>query len=179
MPLDEFAEQRRSVFAEHAVVGTEGGEEVRVDVEFAGDLAMDENGNDDFGFGLERTSEIARVGVDIVDDNGFAGGGRCAADALIEGDARVGSHRALERAEDEDVVIPFFFEHVKTNPVVAREFFVEERNDTLHEASVVVDDIGEAYQDLGSDQLICCAWWSWSVVDHKGPLDGNARSSSR
>lgn len=133
MALDEFAEQRRSVFAKLAVVWTEGGEEVGIDVQFASNFAMDENWNDDLGFGLERTSEITSVGVNVVDHNGFAGGGRCAADALVEGDAGVWSHSAFERAEDEDLVIPFFFEHIKTNPVVARKLFVEERDDTFHQ----------------------------------------------
>ena len=73
MPLHEFAQESRRVFAEHAVLGTEGGEKVRVDVEFSGDLATDEYGDDDFGFGFERTGKIAGIGADIVDDNGFAG----------------------------------------------------------------------------------------------------------
>ncbi len=38
--FDEFAEEFGGVFAEFAVVGTEGGEEVAVDVEFADNFAF-------------------------------------------------------------------------------------------------------------------------------------------
>ena len=120
------------MFAEFAVVGAEGGEEVGVDVEFADDFAADEDGNDDFRFGFERAGEIAGVGVDVVDDDGFAAGGRGAADALVERDAGVGRHGALEGAEDKRVA-SFPFEHVEADPVVASEFFVEERDDGFHE----------------------------------------------
>ena len=106
------------MFAEFAVVGAEGGEEVGIDVEFADDFAADEDGDDDFGLGFERAGEVARVGVDVVDDDGFTAGGRGAADALVEGNAGVGRHGALERAEDEGVAA-FPFEHVEADPVVA------------------------------------------------------------
>ena len=133
MLLDEFAEKRGGVLAELAIVGTEGGVEVRVDVEFPDDIAVNENGNDDFGFGFERAGEIARVGVDVVDDDSFAGGGRGAADTLMKRDASVGRHGALEGAEDEDVAVRFFFQHVKTDPIVAGELFMEQRDDGFHE----------------------------------------------
>jgi hypothetical protein len=120
------------VFAEFAVVGAEGGEEVGVDVEFTDDFAADEDGDDDFGFGFERTGEVARVGVDVVDHDGFAAGGRGAADALIEGNASVGRHGAFEGAEDERVA-SFPFEHVEADPVVAGELFVEKGDDGFHE----------------------------------------------
>ena len=103
MGFEEFAEDGGGVFAEFAVVGAEGGEEVGVDVEFADDFAANEDGDDDFGFGFERAGEIAGVGVDVVDDDGFAAGGRGAADALIERDAGVGRHGAFEGAEDKRV----------------------------------------------------------------------------
>jgi len=120
------------VFAEFAVVGAEGGVEVGVDVEFADDFAADEDGDDDFGFGFERAGEIAGVGVDVVDDDGFAGGGRGAADALVEGNAGVGRHGALEGAEDERVA-PFPFKHVEADPVVAGKVLVEKRDDGFHQ----------------------------------------------
>jgi len=119
------------VFAEFAVVGAEGGEEVGVDVEFAGDFAADEDGDDDFGFCFEGTGEVAGVGVDVVDDDGFAGSGRGAADALVEGDSGVGRHGAFKGAENEGVAA-FPFEHVEANPVVPGEVFVEKRDDGFH-----------------------------------------------
>ena len=133
MLLDEFTEKRGGVLAELAIVWTECGVKVGVDVEFTDDIAVHENGNDDFGFGFEGAGEIARVGVNVVDDDGFAGGGRGAADSLMKRDAGVGRHGALEGAKDEDVAIRFFFQHVKADPVVARELFVEERDDGFHE----------------------------------------------
>ena len=130
--FEEFAEEGGGVFAEFAVVGAEGGWEVGVDVEFADDFAVGEDGNDDFGFGFEGAGEIAGVGVYVVDDDGFAGGCRGAADALVEGDAGVGRHGAMEGAENERVA-SFPFEHVKADPVVAGEFFVEKGDDGFHE----------------------------------------------
>jgi len=131
--LDEFAEQSGCVFAESAVVGTKSSEEMRVDVEFSGDFAVNEDRDDDFGFGLERAGEIAGVRVYVAHDNGLAGGGGRAADALMERNARVGRHTAFERTEDEHVTVAFLFEHVKANPVIASKFLVEERDDALHE----------------------------------------------
>ena len=132
MGFEEFAEGGGGVFAEFAVVGAEGGEEVGVDVEFADDFAADEDGNDDFGFGFERAGEVAGVGVDVVDDDGFAAGGRGAADALVERNAGVGRHGAFEGAEDEGVAA-FPFEHVEADPVVAGEVLMEKRDDGFHE----------------------------------------------
>jgi hypothetical protein len=147
--LDKLAEGGGGVFAEFAVVGAEGGEEVGVDVEFADDLAADEDGDDDFGFGFEGAGEIAGVGVDVVDDDGFAAGGRGAADALVEGDAGVGRHGAFEGAEDEGVAA-FPFEHVEADPVVAGELFVEKGDDGFHEGFAGGRGFGESVE-LGDD----------------------------
>jgi len=147
--FEEFAEGGGGVFAEFAVVGAEGGEEVGVDVEFADDFAADEDGDDDFGFGFERAGEIAGVGVDVVDDDGFAAGGRGAADALIEGNAGVGRHGAFEGAEDERVA-SFPFEHVEADPVVAGELFVEKGDDGFHEGFAGGSGFGERVE-LGND----------------------------
>ena len=133
MGFEEFAEEGGGVFAQYAVVGAEGGEEVGVDVEFADDFAVDEDGDDDFGFGFEGAGEVAGVGVDVVDDDGFAAGGRCAADALIERNAGVGRHGAFEGAEDERVAA-FPFEHVEADPVVAGEALVEKGDDGFHQS---------------------------------------------
>jgi len=130
--FEEFTEDCGGVFAEFAVVGAEGGEEVGVDVEFADDFAADEDGDDDFGFGFERAGEVAGIGVDVVNDDGFAAGGRGPADALVKRDAGVGRHGAFEGAEDE-CVASFPFEHVEADPVVAGEFFVEKGDDGFHE----------------------------------------------
>ena len=53
--FQEFAQEVGGVFAEFAVVGAEGGVEVGVDVEFADDFFVSEDGDYDFGFGFEGT----------------------------------------------------------------------------------------------------------------------------
>ncbi len=148
------------MLAEFAVVGAESGEEVGVDVEFADDFAVDEDGDDDFGFGFEGAGEIAGVGVDVVDDDGFASGGRGAADALVERNAGVGRHGAFEAAEDERVA-SFPFEHVEADPVVAGELFVEERDDGFHERFGGCGGLGERVElrnDVGRFQ-VCGRHW--------------------
>jgi len=131
--FEEFAEEGGGVFAEEAIVGAEGGEEVRVDVEFTGDLAVNEDGDDDFGLSFEGAGEIAGIAADVVDNDGLASAGSSAADALIERDARVGRHGALEGAEGEDVAVGFPFEHVEAHPVVFGELGVKERDDVEHQ----------------------------------------------
>ena len=140
--FEEFAEDGCGVFAEFAVVGAEGGEEVGVDVEFADDFAADEDGDDDFGFGFEGAGEIARVGVDVVNDDGFAAGGCGAADTLVERNAGVRRHGAFEGAEDERVAA-FPFEHVEADPVVAGELFVKKSDDGFHEGFAGRGGFGE------------------------------------
>ena len=140
--FEEFAEDGCGVFAEFAVVGTEGGEEVGVDVEFADDFAADEDGDDDFGFSFEGAGEIAGVGVNVVDDDGLAAGGCGAADTLVERNAGVRRHGAFEGAEDERVAA-FPFEHVEADPVVAGELFVEKSDDGFHEGFAGGSGFGE------------------------------------
>lgn len=134
------------MFAEFAVIGAESGLEVGVDVEFADDFFVREDGDYDFGFCFEGTGQIAGIGIDVVDDDSFAGGGSCAADALMERDARVGSHGAFEGAENEDVMIAVFFEHVEADPIVASEFFVKKGNDAFHERVGVGGRNGKAIE---------------------------------
>jgi len=131
--FEEFAEEGGGMFAEYAISGAEGGEEVRVDVEFTDDFAMDEDRDDDFGFGFEGAGEIAGIAADVVNDDGHAATGSGAANALVERDASVGRHAALEGAEDEDVAIGFLFEHVEANPIVFGEPAVKERDDVFHQ----------------------------------------------
>lgn len=142
----EFAEEGGGVFAELAIAGAEGGEEVGVDVEFTNDFAMNEDGDDDFGFGFERAGEIAGIAGDVVDDDGHAAAGSGAANALVERDAGVGRHGALEGAEDEDVVIGFLFEHVEANPIVFGELAVKKRDDVIHQGFDGSGGDGQAIQ---------------------------------
>lgn len=122
------------MFAELAVVRAESGEEVGVDIEFAGNFAVNEDGDDDFGFGFKRAGEIAGIGIDVVDDDGFAGGSGGTTDPLVERNASVRRHGAFEGAENENVTIAFLFEHVEPNPVVAGELLVKDGDNALHES---------------------------------------------
>lgn len=134
MALEKLAEDDGGMFAKLAVIGAEGGEEVGVDVEFADHFAVDEDGDDDFGFSFEGAGEIAGIGIDVVDDDGLSRGSGGAANALVQRDARVGSHGALEGAENENVAVAVLFKHIKADPIVAGELFVEESDDALHES---------------------------------------------
>ncbi len=168
MGFEEFAEDRGGVFAEFAVGGAEGGKEVGVDIELTDGFAMDEDGDDDFGFGFERAGKIAGIAGNVVDDDGHAATGSGAANALVERDARVGRHGALERAEDEDVVIGFLFEHIETNPIVFSEPAVKERDDVFHQSLAgsggdgqsvqFEDEVGRFRMSGGHDSLVEHKW---------------------
>ena len=153
MGLEEFAEEHGGVFAELAVVAAEGGEGVGVDIEFTGDFAMNEDRDNNFGFGFKRTGEIAGIGIDIVDDEGFPGGGCGTTDALIKRDAGVGRHGALEGAEDKGAGI--LLKHVKADPVITRELFVEKIDDALHESFGRGGRSGESVQSGNQVGCFC------------------------
>jgi hypothetical protein len=107
--LDEFAKERGGVLAEFAVVRAKGSLKVRVNIEFARNFAVDEDGNDNFGLGFERTGEIAGIGIDVVHDDRLSRGSCCATNPLVEGNPRVRGHGALERTKHENVSSIFFF----------------------------------------------------------------------
>jgi len=134
------------VFAEGAVVWAEGGGEVRINVEFADDFAMDKHGNDDFGPGLEGTGEITWIGIDVIDEDSTPGGGCGAANSPVERDAGVVRRSPFERSEGQDILAAVFFNHVEADPIVASEFFMEERNDALHESVRRIGGFGESLE---------------------------------
>jgi len=144
--FEEFAEESGGVFAKKAIVRAEGGEEVGVDVEFTSDPAVNENGDDDFGFGFEGAGEISGIAADVVDNDGLASAGSCATDALVERDTGVRRHGALEGAEDEDVAISLFFEHVEANPVVLGKPGMKQRDDVAHQGFGGSGGDGEAIE---------------------------------
>jgi hypothetical protein len=131
--FEEFAEEGGRVFTQKAIAGAKGGEEVGVDVEFADDFAVNEDGDDDFGFSFERADEIAGIAGDVVNDDGHAAAGSGAANSLVEWDAGVRRHGALEGAEDEDIAAGFVLEHVEANPIVFGELAVKEPGDVFHQ----------------------------------------------
>ena len=133
MGSEEFAEEGGGVFAEDAIAWAKGGEEVGIDIEFTDHFAVDEDGDDDFGLGFEGAGEIAGIAGDVVNDDGHAATGSGAANALVERDAGVWRHGALEGAEDEDIASWFMLEHVEANPIVFGELAVKERDDVCHE----------------------------------------------
>ncbi len=153
--LEELPEDEGGVFAESAVVRTERGAEVRVDVELADDFAVNEDGDDDFGFSFKRASEIAGIGIDVVDDNGLFCGSSGAANAVAQRDARVGSRGALEGAENENVAVAILFHHIKADPIVAGDFFVKESDDALHESVGGVGRNGERVESKDEIGGLC------------------------
>jgi hypothetical protein len=94
--LAEFSEQSGGMLAELAVVGTKGGEKMGVDVEFAGNFTVDETGTTISD--LVSREQAGRVGSNVVNDNGFTCRRSRPADALIEWDAGVRRHGAVEGA---------------------------------------------------------------------------------
>jgi len=146
--LEELAEDGSGMFAESAVGGVEGSGEMRVDVEFADNFAVNEDGDHDFGFRFKRTREIAGIGIDVVDDDGLAHRDGSAANALVQRDARVGSRGAHEWAENENVWVTILFEHIKADPIVTGEFFVKESDDAFHESIGGVGGNGERVESL-------------------------------
>src|SRR5690242_9440177 len=98
MGFDELAEELGGVLAELAVIGTEGGGDVAVNVEFADDFSSCENRNDDFRFCFDGAGEIARIVVHVVHNDGLSGRSSRTADSLVERNACVGSGGAAERA---------------------------------------------------------------------------------
>lgn len=133
MRFEEATDDGGGVLAELAVIGTESGKEVAVNVELADDFSVHKNRNDDLGFRFEGTGEIASVAVDVIHNNCFSGGSCGSTDALIERNARVGRERTDKRTKYQDFASGFVLEHVKANPVVSGEFFVQEICDFLHE----------------------------------------------
>lgn len=131
MSLDKLAEELGGVFAELAVVGAECGEEVAVNVELTDDFSLRENRNDDFGFGFNRAGQVAGILVHVIHDHSAAAGRCGAADALIQRDARVRCHASAKRAENEHVGI-ICVDHIEADPVVASQFFVQQRDDGVH-----------------------------------------------
>jgi hypothetical protein len=98
--LQKSAEDDGGVFAESAITETEGRGDVRVDIELADDFAVNADRDHDFGFGFKRAGEIARIGIDVVDDDGFSRGGGRAANALVQRDAGMGRRGSLEGAKN-------------------------------------------------------------------------------
>ena len=57
---------------------------IAVDVDFTEDVAVPHDRDDDLGSGLDAARQVARIRVDVVDDDGGFFGGRGAADAAAE-----------------------------------------------------------------------------------------------
>jgi hypothetical protein len=158
MPLEVFTDDFCGVFAKRAILWAESSEKVGVDVEFADNLRVRKDRDDNLRLGFERAGEVARISTDIVHDDGLPSGGRGPADALIQGDSGVRRHGPFEGTENENVVIPFLFDHVEANPVIARELFVQESHDPFHEGVGGVGGNGnrvESRNQVGWFRLCC------------------------
>ena len=62
---------------------SERGVEVAVNIEFSDDFAVRENRNHYFRFCFQRTGQVSRIFIDIVDDDRLPAGSRCTADSLV------------------------------------------------------------------------------------------------
>ncbi len=118
--LDEAADDGGACFEEVAICGGEGCGVVAVDVDFADGFAVGVDGHYDLGFGFDGAGEIARVGMDVVDDDGLILRYGGSADALVDRDACVFRGRAVEGGEDEHFRV-VGVEHVEAGPVVMRQ----------------------------------------------------------
>jgi hypothetical protein len=154
--FEEMAEDDGGVFAESAIAGIEGGGGVRIDVELARYFALHEDGNDDFRSGFKRAGEIARIGIDVVDDDRFPRGSGSAANALVQGDAGVRSGGAFEGTQQENVAVAIFFQHIETDPIIAGKFFVKEIDDALHESFGGARRNGQRVE--GRDEITLLGW---------------------
>src|SRR5579863_358630 len=133
MGLNPAAKNGGSMLAKFAILGSEGGEKVAVNVEFADNFALHENRHDNLRLRFDRTGEVARVGADVVHHDSLAGGGGGSTDTLVQRDASMRCHRAPKRAEDKDVFLSFFFQHVEANPVVFEQISMQQLDDPLHQ----------------------------------------------
>ena len=119
---------------------------------------MNANRDDDFGLRFKGAGEIAGIGINVVDDDGLSRGSGGATNALVQRDAVMGSHGSLEGAENQNVAIAILFQHVKADPIVAREFFVKQSDDGLHESVGGVARNGERVESR--DEVrgfgLCC-----------------------
>jgi len=165
--FEEFAKDGGGVFAEFAIAGAKGSEEVGVNVEFTNDFAVDEDGDNDLGFGFERAGEIAGIAGDIVNDKGHAAAGSGTANALVERDACVGRHGALEGAENEDIAFRFVRKHVKADPIVFGELMVEQRDDVLHQSFGRTSGNGQSIQFENEVRRFRMSRSHDSLVKHK------------
>src|SRR5208282_3714940 len=102
-----------AVLDEFLVVDPERRGEMAVDVEFAGDLVLNENRHNDFRFCLQRTGQVAGIFADVVDDDRFAAGSGGPANSLVERNSRVRSHGAHESLQHQHGRLGAGFEHVK------------------------------------------------------------------
>src|ERR1700680_583930 len=81
------------------MLGSESRGEVAVDIQLSYHFSINKYWHYDFRLGFQGTRQIARILADIVDHDGLTAGRCRTANSLIERNARVRGHSALERAE--------------------------------------------------------------------------------
>lgn len=138
------ANQGSAGFDEFPGVGIEGVGEVAFDTQCGQHSLPHEDGHDHVGLD-EIGAEVARVGGNIVDHDGLAGGRRRSAQTTVERDARSGGKAALVRSHDESVAVGHFHE-VKADPVVAGHIFVKTVRHGLHEKLHSADGAAEGFK---------------------------------
>src|SRR5579872_724120 len=111
----EFADDERDLVEEPAVLCIERGEAVTVHIDLADGFAVNADRRDDLRLRFERTGEIARVAVDVVDDDRRIERDGRAADAGVDRDPDVRRWRSIVRPEDEHLIV-MWIEHVEAGP---------------------------------------------------------------
>lgn len=108
----------------------ESGRIVAVDIDLSDSFSVHIDRNNDLGLGLDGTREIARIGVDIVHDNGLARSDSRSADALSDGNTHMRRRFANERTEQQRLGIAGI-EHVEAGPIVMRKVLSDGCDDSL------------------------------------------------
>jgi len=125
MRRDKLTDDLRALLKEKAIVRSEGSPLMAVDIDFAGDLAVDSNGDYDFGTRFKRTGKIAWIGQDIVDNEGGALCDGCSTDPFRHGNPQMLGGSASEWPQNESARI-VRVKHIETGPIVMRQPLVNQ-----------------------------------------------------
>jgi hypothetical protein len=115
--------------------------EVAVNIQLAHHRPANKNRHDDLGLGLQGTCQISRIFADVIHNDRLAGGRGCAANALIERNARMRRHSAFELAQHQHWRPSARFEHVEAHPVIFQHALVQELHHRPHELLAAGDSL--------------------------------------
>src|SRR5690242_5088449 len=155
------AHQRGAVLDQFPVVISESGGKMAVDIQFAGHLAADEYRHHDFRFGFGGAGEITAVHAHVIDYHCLSGRSGRAANTLIQWNAGMRRHGALQGPQDQHAglrVHRFLLQHVEAHPVVLEHAIVQQLHyfphQVIHRARRLIEpvDLVLNFRDLGSSR---------------------------